>query len=140
MGMGISVPFEPGLNKFVSNELAFEYHYFFTRKFWMSYPARALVVSPGGFGTCDELFELLTLQQCKKMHDTPIVCLGVKFWKSVLNIDAMVEFGTVSPADAKRILFTDDIQVAFDHVTEKLAAFQESVLQKDGYVPRHAVH
>jgi len=138
VGMGISVPFEPGLNKFVSNELAFEYHYFFTRKFWMSYPARALIVSPGGFGTCDELFELLTLQQTKKMHDIPIVCLGVQFWKKILNIDAMVEFGVVSPRDAKRIFFTDDIEAAFDHITSNLTTFMDSCA--DGYVPRHGIH
>jgi len=138
VGMGISVPFEPGLNKFVSNELAFEFHYFFTRKFWMSYPARALIVSPGGFGTCDELFELLTLQQCKKMHDIPVVCLGVHFWKKVLNIDAMVEFGVVSPRDAKRIFFTDDINEAFNHITSKLEVFIESC--NDGYKPRHGIH
>jgi len=138
VGMGISVPFEPGLNKFVSNDLAFEYHYFFTRKFWMSYPARALIVSPGGFGTVDELFELLTLQQTKKMHDIPIVCLGVKFWKKVINIDAMVEFGTVSPRDAKRIFFTDDIDEAFNHITSSLKKFMNSI--NDGYQPRHGIH
>lgn len=125
-GMGISLPFEPGLNKFVSPNLAFSYHYFFTRKFWMSYPARVLIVAPGGFGTCDELFELLTLQQTGKKQDTPIVCLGKKFWKSVINIDAMVEFGTVSPRDAKRLFFTDSIEEAYDYVTTELTKFIES--------------
>lgn len=138
VGMGISVPFEPGLNKFVSNDLAFEYHYFFTRKFWMSYPARALIVSPGGFGTCDELFELLTLQQTKKMHDIPVVCLGVEFWKKVLNIDVMVEYGVVSPRDAKRIYFTDDINDAFNHITSHLENFMKSC--DDGYQKRHGIH
>jgi len=129
MGMGISLPFEPGLNKYVSNELAFEYHYFFTRKFWMSYPARALVVSPGGFGTVDELFEILTLQQTGKMPRTPIVCLGKQFWKDVLNIDAMVKYGTVSPKDADRIFFTDSIDEAFTYLTEKLEAFVEQEIE-----------
>lgn len=137
IGMAISVPFEPGLNKFVSNDLAFEFHYFFTRKFWMSYPARALIVSPGGFGTCDELFELLTLQQTKKMQDIPIVCLGVDFWKKVINIDAMVEFGTVSPRDAERIFFTDSVEEAFNHITTGLKEFMSdsTVIQEETKQP-----
>jgi len=130
IGMGISLPFEPGLNQYVTPDLAFCYHYFFTRKFWMSYPSRVLIVAPGGFGTCDELFELLTLQQTGKKQDTPIVCLGKKFWQSVINIDAMVEFGTVSPRDAKRLYFTDSVDEAFDYVTKKLGVFVEQELNK----------
>lgn len=88
IGMGISLPFEPGLNKYVTPELAFEYHYFFTRKFWMVYPCLGLVCTPGGYGTLDELFEVLTLKQTNKIKlDVPIVLLGVKYWKSVLNFD-----------------------------------------------------
>ena len=84
--MGITLPFESGLNPYVTPELAFEYHYFFMRKFWMTFNMRALVVAPGGFGTMDELFELLTLKQTGKIERTfPIVLFGKQYWKDVLN-------------------------------------------------------
>lgn len=86
IGMGISLPFEPGLNKYVTEELAFEYHYFFTRKFWMVYPCMGLVCTPGGLGTLDELFEVLTLKQTRKIKlDVPIVLLGSNYWRTVVN-------------------------------------------------------
>ena len=86
IGMGITLPFESGLNPYVTPELAFEYHYFFMRKFWMTFNMRALVVAPGGFGTMDELFELLTLKQTGKIERTfPIVLFGKQYWKDVLN-------------------------------------------------------
>jgi hypothetical protein len=86
IGMGISLPFEPGLNKYVTPELAFEYHYFFTRKFWMVYPCLGLVCTPGGYGTLDELFEVLTLKQTNKIKlDVPVVLLGETYWRKVIN-------------------------------------------------------
>ena len=87
--MGISLPFESGLNRYVTPELAFIFHYFFTRKFWMVYNTQALVCCPGGVGTCDELFELLTLKQTGKVpQDLPIVLLGKEFWTTVVNWQA----------------------------------------------------
>jgi predicted Rossmann-fold nucleotide-binding protein len=87
--MGISLPFESGLNRYVTPELAFIFHYFFTRKFWMVYNTQALVCCPGGVGTCDELFELLTLKQTGKVpQDLPIVLLGKEFWNTVVNWQA----------------------------------------------------
>jgi hypothetical protein len=84
--MGISLPFETGLNKYVSPDLGFMFHYFFTRKFWMVFHAQALVCCPGGMGTCDELFELLTLKQTGKLPtDLPVVLLGVEFWSTIVN-------------------------------------------------------
>ena len=84
--MGISLPFESGVNQYVTPELAFMFHYFFTRKFWMVYNTQALVCCPGGVGTCDELFEFLTLKQTGKLPgDLPVVLFGKAFWSSIVN-------------------------------------------------------
>merc|ERR1719230_973102 len=86
IGMGITLPFETGLNPYVTPELAFEYHYFFTRKFAMAYYMQALVAAPGGFGTMDEFFELITLKQTGKMNQAmPVVLFGKKYWNTVVN-------------------------------------------------------
>jgi len=105
MGMGISLPFEKGLNPYVSDGLEFEFHYFFTRKFWMMYSARALIIAPGGFGTMDELFELMTLRQTKKIPDLPIVLFCAKFWKTVINWQALADYGTVSQKEIDGLCF-----------------------------------
>lgn len=98
IGMGISLPFEPGLNKYVTEELAFEYHYFFTRKFWMVYPCLGLVCTPGGYGTLDELFEVLTLKQTNKVKlDVPVVLLGEKYWRTVINFEVRAPRRTHPP-------------------------------------------
>jgi len=120
IGMGISLPFEAGLNPYVSNDLAFEYHYFFTRKYWMANTCTALVASPGGFGTCDELFELMTLIQTGKHPNIPIVLFSKKFWNTVINWDSLVEFGTVSPDDVKKLFITDSVEDAYKYITEYL--------------------
>jgi predicted Rossmann-fold nucleotide-binding protein len=97
--MGISLPFEAGLNPYVTPDLAFEYHYFFTRKYWMLYPCRALIVTPGGFGTMDELFELLTLKQTGKIKvDIPVVLFGKSYWQA--RADRHGPTGTGRPARA----------------------------------------
>ncbi|KEG13940.1 lysine decarboxylase domain-containing protein [Trypanosoma grayi] len=116
MGMGISLPFEKGLNQYVSNDLAFEFHYFFTRKFWMMYSCRAIVIAPGGFGTLDEMFELLTLRQTKKIPEIPIVLLCSKFWRKVVNWEALVEFGTVSKEDVTSLCFADTADEALSFI------------------------
>ena len=91
VGFGISVPFEDGLNPHVTPDLAFEFHYFFTRKFWMAYKMMGLIIAPGGFGTLDELFELLTLIQTGKIkRKVPIILLGKTYWESVMNWQSMV--------------------------------------------------
>eukprot|EP00954_Amorphochlora_amoebiformis_P029784 1393666-Amorphochlora_amoeboformis.AAC.1 len=130
IGMGISLPFEAGLNPYVSNDLAFEYHYFFTRKYWMANTCHALVASPGGFGTCDELFELMTLIQTGKHPNIPIVLFSKKFWNTVINWDSLVEFGTVSPDDVKKLFITDDVDEAFKYITEYLDKVEAEDAQK----------
>jgi len=122
IGMGIQLPFESGLNKFVTPELAFNYHYFFTRKFWMSYPAKALVVAPGGFGTCDELFEILTLIQTQKMDKIPIVLLGKTFWQGTINWNAMRDHGVIGENDVDLMFFTDSVDEAYEYVTSRIEA------------------
>jgi uncharacterized protein (TIGR00730 family) len=118
-GFGISLPFETGLNPYVTPELGFEFHYFFTRKFWMAYKCMGLVVSPGGYGTCDELFEILTLMQTQKIkHSPPVVLFGKEYWTDVLHIDVMEEFGVLRK-DAKNMIFTcDSAEEAFEYLKQ----------------------
>ena len=125
IGMGITLPFENGLNPFVSRDLAFEFHYFFTRKFWMMYFAKVVVVGPGGFGTMDEFFELLTLRQTGKMPNLPIVLLGKKYWNTVINWQAMADFGTISQQEVDELCFADTADEAFEFITTALCGQKE---------------
>ena len=102
VGLGISLPCESTANEYITRELGFEFHYFFTRKFWFAYLAKAMVVFPGGFGTFDELFELLTLIQTGKIGKSlPVVLYGREFWDEVFNLDALVEWGLVRKRDCR---------------------------------------
>jgi uncharacterized protein (TIGR00730 family) len=121
IGLNIELPFEQEVNPYVSREFIFNFHYFFMRKFWFVYPAKALIVFPGGFGTMDELFEVLTLIQTKKPGKTmPVVLFGKEFWDEVLNFEALVKWGVVSPQDLDIFFKTDSVEEAFKHVTGKL--------------------
>ena len=121
IGLNISLPHEQHSNPYITRELDFEFHYFFTRKFWFTYLAKALIVFPGGFGTLDELFENLTLIQCKKLNKPlPIVLYGKEFWDDVLNLDALVKHGTVSPDDLNLFMKTDSIDDAYAFITKEL--------------------
>ena len=123
IGLNISLPFEQSENPFITRELAFEFHYFFMRKFWFVYLAKAIVIFPGGFGTMDEFFEVLTLVQTKKLRKPMAVVLyGKEYWGDVLNLDAMVKWGTIEPADLDLFLFTDSVDEAFAYVTERMQA------------------
>ncbi len=115
IGLNISLPFEQDSNPYISKGLSFEFHYFFMRKFWFLYPAKALVMFPGGFGTLDEFMEVLTLVQTKKIKkNMTIILYGRKYWNQVLNFEAMVKYRTISRSDLKLFTYADTPQDAFD--------------------------
>lgn len=123
IGLGISLPFEQGVNEYIPDMLQFEFHYFFVRKYWFVLLAKALVAFPGGFGTMDELFETLTLVQTGKITEVPpIVLFGSEFWNSVINFDALVEWGTISPEDVDLFKIVDTVDEARDYIIEQLTA------------------
>lgn len=121
IGLGISLPFEQGVNDYVPENLKFEFHYFFVRKFWFVSMAKVLVAFPGGFGTLDELFETLTLVQTRKIEDKPVIVLfGSQFWNSVVNFDQLVKWGTISPEDKDLFKLIDDVDEAADYISSEL--------------------
>ena len=121
IGLNIGLPFEQRPNPFITPELNFEFHYFFMRKFWFAYLAKALVVFPGGFGTLDELTEILTLVQTQKLHKKMVIVLyGTSFWKEILNFDALVKYGVISDTDLDLFQFADDVDTALKIVTDGL--------------------
>jgi uncharacterized protein (TIGR00730 family) len=124
MGLGISLPHEEDNNPYITHRLNFQFHYFFMRKFWFLYMAKAVVMMPGGVGTMDELFESLTLVQCKKVtKNLPIVLYGSEFWDEVINFDALVRFGTISPEDVNLFYRSDSVDDAFDYITKQLTEY-----------------
>ena len=115
IGLSISLPMEQATNPYVSEELAFEFHYFFMRKFWFVYPAKAVIIFPGGFGTLDEAFEILTLVQTGKTRGkTPILFYGEDYWRDILHIEALERWGMICPEDLDLIHFCDDPHQAFE--------------------------
>jgi uncharacterized protein (TIGR00730 family) len=123
VGLTISIPVEEFENPYVTRELGFHFHYFFMRKFWFAYLAKAVIVFPGGFGTLDELFELLTLVQTKKMaKPMPIVLFGTEYWREVINFDALVRHGTINAGDVDLMFRTDSVDAAYDWIVAQLSA------------------
>ena len=121
IGFNISLPQEQDPNPYQTPALSFEFHYFFMRKFWFVYPAKALILFPGGFGTLDEMFELLTLVQTQKTHKTmPIVLFGAGYWNEVLNFDAMLRWGAISEDDLQLFRIFDRVEPAFRYLTTEL--------------------
>ena len=121
IGLNIQLPHEQFVNRFVPRELVFNFHYFFMRKFWFVYLAKALVIFPGGFGTVDEFFEVLTLIQTAKPRKVmPVVLFGTEYWDEVINFDAFVRWGTISPKDLQIFFKTDSVDEAYQYLTSKL--------------------
>jgi hypothetical protein len=121
IGLNIQLPHEQGMNRYVPRELAFNFHYFFMRKFWFIYLAKALVVFPGGYGTMDEFFEVLTLIQTAKPRKVmPVVLFGTQYWDEVVNFQALVRWGTVSEKELNIFHKTDSVDDAYRYLTSRL--------------------
>ena len=124
VGLTISLPTEETGNSYITRELCFNFHYFFMRKFWFAYLAKAVIVFPGGFGTLDELFELLTLLQTKKIRKhLPIVLFGTKYWDEVINFDALIRHGNISADDINLLHRTDSVDEACEFVISELRQY-----------------
>src|SRR3984957_4938395 len=121
IGLNIKLPFEQQPNPYITPDLNFEFHYFFMRKFWFAYLAKALVVFPGGFGTLDEMFELLTLAQTRKLaKKITVIIYGSSYWKSVINLDVLAEKGAIAMKDKELFQFADTPEEAFNLLQQEL--------------------
>ena len=128
IGFNIGLPHEQRPNPYITPELSFEFHYFFMRKLWFAHLARVLVVFPGGFGTLDELFEMVTLQQTGKLdRRIPILLYGSSYWKEIIDFEALVRHGTIAREDLELLHFVDDPRSAL--------ALLRSELEPHGAVP-----
>ena len=124
IGLNINLPFEQSPNPYITPALNFEFHYFFMRKFWFAYLAKALVIFPGGFGTLDELFEILTLAQTEKLAKKILVVIyGSEYWKRVVNFQAMVDAGTISPKDLELFRIVDSPEEGFEFLRDGLTQY-----------------
>lgn len=124
VGLTISIPAEEFDNRYVTRGLSFHFHYFFMRKFWFTYLAKAVIVFPGGFGTLDELFEILTLLQTRKIRKhLPVVLFGTGYWKEVIDFDALTHHGVIDGGDVGIFHRTDSVDDAFEFVTSSLSRY-----------------
>ena len=131
IGLNINLPYEQMPNAFISPELNFEFHYFFMRKLWFAYLAKALVVFPGGFGTLDELFEILTLAQTEKLaKQITVLIYGKQYWNRVLNLEALAEAGAISPQDVQLFHYVDSPEEGFEILRDALTANHLNVAAK----------
>src|SRR5204862_2130975 len=123
IGLNIRLPFEQAANPYITEGLQFEFHYFFMRKFWFAYLAKALVIFPGGFGTCDELFEILTLAQTDKLsRKIAVILYGSDYWDQVLSLKPMVEWGAIAEQDVELLQRSDAPVDAFEQLRDHLIA------------------
>ncbi|HEY2907447.1 MAG TPA: TIGR00730 family Rossman fold protein [Vicinamibacterales bacterium] len=123
VGLNIRLPFEQGANPYITDGLHFEFHYFFMRKFWFAYLAKALVIFPGGFGTCDELFEILTLVQTDKLSKKiQVILYGSDYWNEVLMFKPMAEWGAIAEQDLDLLVRADTPSEAFEQLRTHLSA------------------
>jgi len=121
IGLNISIPQEQNENPYITHRLAFEFHYFFMRKYWFAYLAKAFVIMPGGFGTLDEFMEILTLIQTHRIRKKcALVLYGSSYWDKVLQFEPFVEFGTISPEDLALFHRSDSVDEAFNYLTSWL--------------------
>jgi len=124
IGLNINLPFEQYPNPYITPSLNFEFHYFFMRKFWFAYLAKALVIFPGGFGTLDELFEILTLAQTEKLAKKIVVVIyGSEYWKRILNFQAMADAGVISEQDLDLFKIADSPEESFEFLKENLTKY-----------------
>jgi uncharacterized protein (TIGR00730 family) len=131
VGLNIGLPFEQKPNPWISPGLCFEFHYFFMRKLWFAHLARALVVFPGGFGTLDELLEILTLVQTGKIdRSIPILLYGTAYWSEVINFEALARHGMISPGDLELFRFVDDPQSALAMLKATMKTSQDAEAPK----------
>jgi len=133
IGLNIKLPFEQMPNPYITPALNFEFHYFFMRKYWFAYLAKALVVFPGGFGTLDEMFEILTLMQTKKLaKKITVLIYGSSYWKSVINLDILAEKGAIAMKDRDLFQYVDTPEEAFAKLKAGLMdSPQESAYEQD---------
>jgi len=123
IGLNIRLPFEQDANPYITDGLHFEFHYFFMRKFWFAYLAKALVIFPGGFGTCDELFEILTLVQTDKLSkQIGVILYGRDYWEQVLDFKPMAEWGAIAEKDLELLQYADTPTKAFEELRAHLIA------------------
>lgn len=123
VGLNISLPREQQHNPYVTRDLLFEFHYFFMRKLWFAHLARALIAFPGGFGTLDELTEILTLAQTRKLsRNIPVILYGTSYWKEILNLEALQRHGMIDEADLELFQYADQPSAALEILKERLAA------------------
>jgi uncharacterized protein (TIGR00730 family) len=128
IGLSIELPHEQFANPYISHELSFNFHYFFMRKLWFAQVAKALIVFPGGFGTMDELWEMMTLSQTGKMpKNTLILIYGRKYWNDVLNLKAMVRWGMINQGEFDQLQFADTVEEAFELVRGGLEKYHMEV-------------
>jgi uncharacterized protein (TIGR00730 family) len=124
IGLNINLPFEQSPNPYITPALNFEFHYFFMRKFWFAYLAKALVIFPGGFGTLDELFEILTLAQTQKLAKKILVIVyGSEYWKRLINFDVMVDAGTIAAGDLDLFRMVDSPEEGFEFLRDGLVRY-----------------
>jgi len=128
IGLSIELPHEQFANPYISHELSFNFHYFFMRKLWFAQIAKALIVFPGGFGTMDELWEMMTLSQTGKMpKHTLILIYGRKYWNDILNLKAMVRWGTINQSEYEKLQFADSVDEAFEVIRAGLEKYHMQV-------------
>jgi len=121
IGLNIGLPQEQRPNSYITPGLCFEFHYFFMRKLWFAHLARALIAFPGGFGTFDELFEILTLAQTRKLDGSiPVFLYGSAYWREVVNFDALVRYGTIAAEDLELFEYVDEPRAAFERIKSRI--------------------